>query len=246
MPLPPSLLLAKLTGLLLRACTAVVAITLFGDPTHVANTTYDLGTAINDGVSEPSARAMPTPGRHGAGGGDGTPSWHQPLTSPATAQVFSRRNISACEDLSDRLVSYCDTGDIFCDSGNDVRIHGAYIDTYGDQVAKFVVDRYDNATDSDSGGVASSSTASPSSSTRSPSSSTGSPSSSTDSPSRSTDSPSSTGLGFPTQTGEDGGSVSETGSSDGSDGSGSLAPGLAPELGLLGLAGVAVLGLTQL
>ena len=29
---------------------AVVAIVLFGDPSHVANTSYDLGTSIKDGV----------------------------------------------------------------------------------------------------------------------------------------------------------------------------------------------------
>lgn len=31
----------------------VVAIVLFGDPSHVANTTYDKGTSKNDGVRNP-------------------------------------------------------------------------------------------------------------------------------------------------------------------------------------------------
>lgn len=34
---------------------AVVAMVLFGDPTHVANTTFDRGTSINNGVSRPPA-----------------------------------------------------------------------------------------------------------------------------------------------------------------------------------------------
>ncbi|KJZ73308.1 hypothetical protein HIM_07312 [Hirsutella minnesotensis 3608] len=89
----------------------VVAIVLFGDPTHVANTTYDKGTSIRDGIF---------------------------TRDDATVKV--------CEGYSDRLVSYCDTGDTYCDAGRNRTVHVSYIYRYGDEVRKFVVDRYNKAT----------------------------------------------------------------------------------------------------
>ncbi len=39
------------------------------------------------------------------------------------------------------MVSYCDTGDRFCDGGDDAGVHRRYIPVYGDEAVDFVVDR---------------------------------------------------------------------------------------------------------
>ncbi|PHH65026.1 hypothetical protein CDD81_3424 [Ophiocordyceps australis] len=62
----------------------VVAIALFGDPTHVANTTYDRGTSIKNGIFTRDAKSL------------------------AVCNKYSSRIVSYC-DTGD---VYCDTGDI--------------------------------------------------------------------------------------------------------------------------------------
>ncbi|KAF4442843.1 hypothetical protein F53441_11633 [Fusarium austroafricanum] len=88
---------------------SVVAVIMFGDPSHVANVSYDKGDSINNGI-------------------------------------FQRNDTKLCEDkYSDIIRSYCDTGDVYCDRGNDTEVHVSYFKKYGKEVADFVVDRYESA-----------------------------------------------------------------------------------------------------
>lgn len=89
----------------------VISIELFGDPSHVANTTYDIGTSKNDGI-------------------------------------FQRLNITACENYS-FMKSYCDTGDVFCDSGSNSAVHGSYVQHYGTEVVSNVLKAWNKATGGD-------------------------------------------------------------------------------------------------
>lgn len=78
--------------------------------------------------------------------------------------MFYRPDISHCEALGSRIRSYCDAGDPFCDLGEHFNgtAHKKYIQNYGDEVAKFVVDKYKNgATSSNGASATASSTASP-------------------------------------------------------------------------------------
>ncbi|PWI71635.1 carbohydrate esterase family 5 protein [Purpureocillium lilacinum] len=89
---------------------SIVAMVVFGDPTHTPNVTYNTGSSINSGFFE-----------------------------------RSNASIETCERYSSRLISYCDTGDTFCDSGDIPSVHTSYIKLYGDKVIKYVVDRYNSA-----------------------------------------------------------------------------------------------------
>ncbi|PON25811.1 hypothetical protein TGAM01_v205248 [Trichoderma gamsii] len=88
----------------------VVAVAIFGDPTHVANITYDRGTSVHNGL-------------------------------------FNRTDASldVCKSYASRIISYCDTGDVYCDSGNNVTVHHLYIDRYGSEIVDFVVSQYQKA-----------------------------------------------------------------------------------------------------
>jgi len=160
----------------------VVAIVLFGDPSHVANATYNKGTSKKDGI-------------------------------------FERDDISACETLGDRVVSYCDTGDVYCDSGADRAVHSLYLERYGDDVVKFIVDQYESAEDN-KGAETTASRPTPSSSGAgsTPSATTG------------TDTPSTT-------TGGEEGAATETGDNE------DAAAGLVPGLGLAGMLALGVIAL---
>ncbi|KFA52401.1 hypothetical protein S40293_05985 [Stachybotrys chartarum IBT 40293] len=57
--------------------------------------------------------------------------------------IFIRQNITICEEYESRIVSYCDTGDSYCDAGGDREVHGSYTEGYGDEVEDFVVGRYE-------------------------------------------------------------------------------------------------------
>ncbi|CAK7203036.1 hypothetical protein SEUCBS139899_005765 [Sporothrix eucalyptigena] len=104
--------------------SSVLAIALIADPTHVANTTYDVGNSTNNGV-------------------------------------IPRANTTVCAAYSDRMQSYCEANDFFCDSGNSTAIHLAEANTFEDQVVQFVVNRWTNYTASKSGSSQSSSLPSP-------------------------------------------------------------------------------------
>jgi len=63
--------------------------------------------------------------------------------------IFEREDDSKdrCEEIAERVVSYCDAGDYFC--GPDIfninkTVHTTYIDRYGDDVVDLVVNAYNN------------------------------------------------------------------------------------------------------
>ncbi|CRK30654.1 hypothetical protein BN1708_018516, partial [Verticillium longisporum] len=49
------------------------------------------------------------------------------------------------EPYAPKIASWCDTGDVYCDRGNNTEIHGGYFALYDDDAVDFVVDRW-NAT----------------------------------------------------------------------------------------------------
>lgn len=206
----------------------MAAIILFGDPSHVANATYNKGTADNDGVCLPNHFQAPM------------------LT---VNQIFPRDDNDACEEISDRIVSYCDTGDVYCDAGDgesDRDVHGAYIERYGDDVVDFIVERYEEETGdsvgdaSTTGSGSSATTASPTSSGTEATSATATETETeteTATETNATASETETGEGSATTTAEEG-AATETG-----EGENVTAGLVVPGLGVVGLASLAVLGL---
>ncbi|KPM35578.1 hypothetical protein AK830_g10991 [Neonectria ditissima] len=107
--------------------------------------------------------------------------------------VFARDNVTFCEEnYGDILRSFCDTGDTYCDRGNDTGVHGSYFTTYDKEVVDFVVERYEAlkksstatttaTTPASTSGAASSATGTDSSASATDASATGAPSS-TDAP----------------------------------------------------------------
>ncbi|KAL6880853.1 carbohydrate esterase [Trichoderma novae-zelandiae] len=122
---------------------SVVAVAIFGDPTHVANLTYDRGTSIHNGLFNRSSSS-----------------------------------IQVCKSYASRIVSYCDTGDIYCDAGTNSTVHHLYIDRYGDEIVDFVVGQFDKSSRSSSGAGTNATTTTAPAPTVSPTSSTSSSSSS--------------------------------------------------------------------
>ncbi|KAL7944237.1 carbohydrate esterase family 5 protein [Trichoderma barbatum] len=95
---------------------SVVAVAIFGDPTHVANLTYDRGTSVRNGLFNRSSAS-----------------------------------VDVCKSYASRIISYCDTGDIYCDSGSNRTVHHVYFERYGDEIVDFVVSQYEKSTSSGSG-----------------------------------------------------------------------------------------------
>lgn len=94
-------------------------------------TKYDLGTSSKDGVSFSPALLT--------------------LFSPNfdCKQIFTDLiDTKVCDNYSDMLRSYCDTGDVYCDSGDVRSVHGGYVERYGEDVVRFVIQRWNKATGS--------------------------------------------------------------------------------------------------
>lgn len=60
--------------------------------------------------------------------------------------LFWRHDISACEAMGSRIRSYCDSGDQFCSVGTEVGAltHVTYLQRYSSDIARFVVNQYNN------------------------------------------------------------------------------------------------------
>ncbi|KAF4811263.1 Acetylxylan esterase 2 [Colletotrichum siamense] len=84
---------------------SVIAVVLFGDPTHTANSTWNRGTSTRDGI-------------------------------------FPRDNTTACQQYASKIASWCDTGDVYCDIGNNTKVHGSYFANYTDDAVEFVVAQF--------------------------------------------------------------------------------------------------------
>ena len=89
-----------------------------GDPSHVAHQPYDAGSSKSDGVST-RLRI------HGSR-----------LTC---LQIFPRHYPAGCDPIQAKTISFCDHEDVFCDSGDDLKVHMAYVTKYGAAAADFVV-----------------------------------------------------------------------------------------------------------
>lgn len=60
--------------------------------------------------------------------------------------IFWRHDISACEAMGSRVRSYCDSGDPYCSVGPEVdaSTHVTYLQRHSLEIARFVVDQYNN------------------------------------------------------------------------------------------------------
>lgn len=87
----------------------LIAVVQMGDPTHVPNMKYNVGTATKPGM-------------------------------------FPRKDTKALEPYADITQAYCNSGDTFCDSGNSIATHLAYVQTNGAAASAFVVKMYQQST----------------------------------------------------------------------------------------------------
>jgi len=56
--------------------------------------------------------------------------------------IYPRQNLTACDPYASRIHSYCDAGDPFCASGNDVNVHVTYQDVYTQASIDWVVSEF--------------------------------------------------------------------------------------------------------
>lgn len=56
-------------------------------------------------------------------------------------QVFPRQDNAACGAVANKMTSFCDTGDPFCDGGDTLQVHLGYVQRSGDDAVKFIVDK---------------------------------------------------------------------------------------------------------
>lgn len=93
----------------------IIAVVLFGDPSHVVGAAWNEGTSTRNGI-------------------------------------FPRQNNSACDPYSSKMRSWCDTGDIYCDSGNNTKTHGTYFANYTMDAVNFIIEKFNETlTGSESG-----------------------------------------------------------------------------------------------
>ena len=95
-------------------------------------------------LSSYSLRALPLVFSHISGS---PPPKKKKITSNQQ-QIFVRRNPEDCKPYVSKMRSWCDTGDIYCDSGNDEKVHVSYTDRYTDDATEFVVSLYQQAVES--------------------------------------------------------------------------------------------------
>lgn len=68
--------------------------------------------------------------------------------------IFPRENTTSCLPLASHIASWCDTGDIYCDSGSSLTVHGSYFANYTMDSVEWIVEKYKasggNSTSTDS------------------------------------------------------------------------------------------------
>ncbi|CAN8102024.1 unnamed protein product [Discula destructiva] len=60
----------------------------------------------------------------------------------ANVSFFPRQDNQACKPIAPQMISYCDSGDYFCDNGTSadaLTIHEGYVEKYGTEAAKYVI-----------------------------------------------------------------------------------------------------------
>ncbi|KAK3399573.1 cutinase-domain-containing protein [Sordaria brevicollis] len=100
----------------------VVAAVAYGDPSHTVDkgATWNLGSSTRNGVSFfCSIRGTNT-----------------------NTQIFPRENMTSCLPFGDKIASWCDTGDVYCDFGNDTTVHGGYFGNYTMETVNWIVEKY--------------------------------------------------------------------------------------------------------
>lgn len=61
-------------------------------------------------------------------------------------QYFPRLDNKACFPAAEKMISFCDSGDYFCDNGtaaNALEIHEGYVPEYGAKAVDYVVGKID-------------------------------------------------------------------------------------------------------
>lgn len=87
--------------------------------------------------------------------------------------MFPRTNDTVCAKYNDRMASWCDKGDKYCDAGNSTAVHGLYLEKYNSTMVSYVVDRWNKSAASSSTATATGSRTSTNTGTSSPTASTG-------------------------------------------------------------------------
>ncbi|KAJ0118611.1 hypothetical protein J7T55_012863 [Diaporthe amygdali] len=62
----------------------------------------------------------------------------------SNVSFFPRLDNAACLPVAEKMISYCDSGDYFCDNGTSadaLTIHESYVQVYGVDAAEYVVDK---------------------------------------------------------------------------------------------------------
>ncbi|KAH7625332.1 cutinase-domain-containing protein [Sordaria sp. MPI-SDFR-AT-0083] len=80
---------------------------------------------------------------HTVNGTDGGAPWN--LGSSTHNGIFPRENMTSCLPLADRIASWCDTGDVYCDNGQDSTVHGGYFGNYTTETVNWIVEKYNAA-----------------------------------------------------------------------------------------------------
>ncbi|KAG8158015.1 hypothetical protein KVR01_012287 [Diaporthe batatas] len=85
----------------------IVAVIMFGDPSHSVDAPFNEGNATRNGI-------------------------------------FARNNVTACEPYTSKMRSWCDSNDLYCDSGNSSRVHGSYFNNtaYLNDATSFVISQF--------------------------------------------------------------------------------------------------------
>ncbi|GKT42945.1 acetylxylan esterase 2 [Colletotrichum spaethianum] len=52
---------------------------------------------------------------------------------------FPRQNTAGCDAVASKMVSFCNTGDPYCDSGRNLQVHLRYVQSDGDAATQFVM-----------------------------------------------------------------------------------------------------------
>ncbi|EFQ25748.1 cutinase [Colletotrichum graminicola] len=54
---------------------------------------------------------------------------------------FPRTRTAGCNAVADKMVSFCNTGDPFCDGGRNLQVHLSYVQTNGDAANQFIMSK---------------------------------------------------------------------------------------------------------
>ncbi|KAJ4415846.1 hypothetical protein N0V82_007106 [Gnomoniopsis sp. IMI 355080] len=53
--------------------------------------------------------------------------------------IFPRQSVQDCSAIEERMVSYCNANDTFCDSGSSIQVHLSYVENNGTAAMDFIV-----------------------------------------------------------------------------------------------------------